>query len=264
MTWLRDWSHSEHVAVRVLCLPGAGTAAHTFRRWSQLLSADIGVLAVELPGRGSRMGEPAVHSMEEILRPLSEEVAALTDRPLVIFGHSMGATVGAELCRALGRERGFTPDLMIAAACEAPRLTPRKDYARWLTEEGVRDFLRYMGGTPPELLADEDYMRMLVPALRADLTVLATRPPAEDRPLGCPVRVYLGRSDSGVRPDRAAHWRAESNGDFATYTFASGHFFVQDNVTEVLARLSADVADLLGAVATPTPAHRPEYRPRQR
>ncbi|MEU7602684.1 alpha/beta fold hydrolase [Streptomyces sp. NPDC040724] len=262
MTWLRDWSHSEHVALRVLCLPGAGTAAHTFRRWTRLLPPDIGVVAVELPGRGSRFAEPAVHSMEEILRPLSEEVAALADRPLVVFGHSMGAVVGAELCRTLGRERGFTPDLVIAAACEAPRLPPRKDYARWLTDEGILHFLREMDGTPPELLADADYMRMLVPAVRADLTVLATRPPAEDRPLGCPVRVYLGDSDTGVHPDRAAHWRAESNGDFATHTFASGHFFIQDKVTEVVERLRADVAATLGAAAPPRPVHRPEYRTR--
>lgn len=260
MTWLRDWSQSEHVALRVLCLPGAGIAAHTFRRWPRLLPADIGVVAVELPGRGSRVGEPAVHSMEEILRPLSEEVASLADRPLVVFGHSMGATVAAELCRVLGRERGFVPALVIAAASEAPRLTPRKDYSRWLADDGVRDFLRDMGGTPPELLADEDYMRMLIPALRADLTVLTTRPPAEDRPLGCPVRIYLGSSDSGVRPDRAAHWRAESNGDFATHTFDSGHFFIQDRVTEVLARLRADIAATLGATVPPAPLRHPEYR----
>lgn len=258
MTWLRDWSHSEHVALRVLCLPGAGTAAHTFRRWSRLLPADIGVVAVELPGRGSRTDEPALYSMEEILRPLSEEVAALADRPLVVFGHSMGAVVGAELCRTLGRERGFAPDLMIAAACEAPRLTPRKDYARWLSEEGILDFLREMGGTPPELLADEDYMRMLTLALHADLTVLATRPPAEDRPLGCPVRVYLGSSDPGVHPDRAAHWRAESDGDFAIHTFVSGHFFIQDRMTEVLERLRADTAATLGAVGPPA-GSRPGY-----
>ncbi|MET8419242.1 thioesterase II family protein [Streptomyces sp. NPDC005134] len=264
MTWLRDWSQSEHVALRVLCLPGAGTAAHTFRPWARLLPADIGVVAVELPGRGSRIGEPTVHSLEEILRPLSEEVAALADRPLVVFGHSMGATVGAELCRVLRRERDFTPDLMIAAASEAPRLTPRKDYTRWLSDEGILEFLRDVGATPPELLADEDYMRILVPALRADLTVLATRPPSGDRPLGCPVRVYLGSSDSGVRVDRAAHWRAESDGDFATRTFDSGHFFIQDKVTEVLEQLRADVAATLGAVARPAPVHRPEYRARPR
>ncbi|WP_405410830.1 thioesterase II family protein [Streptomyces decoyicus] len=262
MTWLRDWSHRGHVALRVLCLPGAGTAAHTFRRWSRLLPAEIGVVGVELPGRGSRIDEPPVHSLEEILRPLSEEVAELADRPLVVFGHSMGATVGAELCRTLGRERGFTPDLLIAAACEPPRLTPHKDYGRWLTEQGALDFLRHVGATPPELLADEEYMRMLLPALRADLTVLATRPPAEDRPLGCPVRVYLGSSDPGVCPDRAAHWRAESNGEFAVRTFASGHFFLQDQMSEVLAGLLADVRATLGAVAPPAPAHRPEFRAR--
>ncbi|MBW5251543.1 MULTISPECIES: thioesterase II family protein [Streptomyces] len=247
LTWLRDWSHGEQVTLRVLCLPGAGTAAHTYRRWSQLLPADIGVVAVELPGHGSRLSEPPVLTVREILEPLAEEVAALADRPLVIFGHSMGAAVGAELARLLRRERGITPALLIAAAREAPRPARDRDYTKWLSEDGARAFLREMGGTPPELLGNEDYVALMLPPLRADLAVLAGPWPEDDRPLDCPVRVYLGDSDTGVRPEEAAGWRAESNGDFAVHTFDSGHFFVHDRTAEVLARLCADVTDTIGS-----------------
>ncbi|GGX44127.1 thioesterase II family protein [Streptomyces fructofermentans] len=250
MTWLRDWSQSEDVALRVLCLPAAGSSAHTYRSWSGLLPPDVGLVAVELPGHGSRLAETPLRTMDGIVRPLAAEVAGLADRPLVVFGHSMGATVGAELCRTLRREAGVTPALMVAAACEAPREGPRKDYSRWLTEDGVLDFLHHMGGTPPELLAHDDYLRMLLPVLRADLTALAGPQPGDDSPLDCPVRVYLGDRDPGVRPERAAAWRRESNGDFALHTFAAGHFLVQERRAEVLAQLCADVRPLRHARRT--------------
>lgn len=244
MTWLRDWSHGDDVALRVLCLPPAGAAAHIYRRWPQLLPPDIAVVAVELPGHGSRLSEPPLTRMADILRPLAAEAAALADRPLVVFGHSMGGTLGAELIRVLRREHGVRPSLMVAAACEAPRREPRKDYAPWLTEDGVLDFLHRMGGTPPELLADDDYLGMLLPVLRADLTMLSGPRPADDRPLDCPVRLYLGDRDPGVHPERAAAWRAESDGDFAVQTFDAGHFFVQERPGEVLRRLRADISHL--------------------
>ncbi|WP_326786381.1 thioesterase II family protein [Streptomyces sp. NBC_00151] len=253
MTWLRDWSHGEDAVLRVLCLPPAGASAHIYRRWAQLLPREIGVVAAELPGHGSRLAEPPVTTMEAILGPLCEEAATLTDLPLVVFGHSMGATLGAELCRTMRRELGGAPQMLIAAACEAPRAVPRKDYAPWLTEQGTLDFLFRMGGTPDELLANDEYLRMLLPVLRADLTVLAGPRPEDDRPLGCPVRVYLGERDSGVKPERAAEWRAESNGDYAVRTFTAGHFFVQEQVDDVLTQLCADLSPLLSGRKVPLP-----------
>ncbi|OWA19267.1 hypothetical protein B9W68_01900 [Streptomyces sp. CS227] len=245
MTWLRDWSHGEETVVRVLCLPPAGAAAHVYRPWAALLPREIGVLAVELPGHGSRLGEPLLTAMDAVLGPLCEEAAALTDRPLAVFGHSMGATLAAELCRALRRETGRTPQMLIAAACEAPRALPRKDYTPWLTGQGTLDFLTRMGGTPDELLANDEYLDMILPVLRADLTLLAGPRPEDDRPLDCPVRVYLGEHDTGVQPHRTAAWEAESNGDHAVHTFPAGHFFVQERTHEVLARLRADLTPLL-------------------
>ncbi|MFC9284891.1 thioesterase II family protein [Streptomyces collinus] len=244
MTWLRDWSSDDDVALRVLCLPPAGAAAHVYRRWTRLLPPDIGVVAVELPGHGTRLSEPPARSVDEIVAPLAEEVEALADRPLVVFGHSMGGTIGAELIRFLRREYGVTPDLMVAAACEAPRREPRKDYTRWLSEDGALAFLHHMGGTPPELLASKPYLDMILPVLLADLTVLAGPRDPDDRPLDCPVRLYLGAEDRGVDPERAALWREESDGDFTVHTFAAGHFFVQERAAETVQRLLADVAHL--------------------
>lgn len=251
--WLRDWSHDDETALRVLCLPPAGGSSRLYRRWPHLLPPNVGVVAVELPGRGSRAAEPAATTLEEIIPPLGRAAATLLDRPLVVFGHSMGGALGAELVRELRDTTGRGPDLLVAAGCEPPRSLRRKDYSARLTEDGLLGFLAEVGGTPPELLANREYLNLLLPVLRADLTVLAGRGAAPaGAPLDCPIRVYLGADDPSVRPEHAAQWRSESDGDFILRTFPGGHFFVQESADDVLARLGQDVAHVLRRARTTT------------
>ena len=255
---LRDWSQSDDVALRLLCLPPAGGGAQLYRRWPSLLPPHVGVVAAELPGRGTRLTERPVTDLASIVEQLGSAVASLLDRPLVIFGHSMGGTLGAELCRLLSVRAGQRPDMLVAAGCEPPHAARKRDYSAWLTEDGLRRFLTEMGGTPPELLANEEYMRMLTPVLRADLTVLAGRRHDPTAPaLGCAIRAYRGIEDRSVNPDRIARWREASDGDFRLSTFPGGHFFVQESASQVLARLGQDLAHVLAKARppVPTPAH---------
>jgi surfactin synthase thioesterase subunit len=254
MTWLRDWSRSDDVAVRVLCLPPAGGGAHVYRRWPDRLPGHIGVVAVELPGHGSRLRETPLQSLPDLVGSgLRDEVTALLDRPLVIFGHSMGAVVGFELCRAIRRGRDWRPTGLVAAGCDAPDTLVHKDYAGRMTDEGLFRFLRDMGGTPTAILADEEYLSMLRPILRADLTALANRVPVSETPLACPVRAYLGDADASVTIERVCGWAPESGGDFAIRTFPGTHFFVQEAEELVLDRLQHDIREWLrGTAATRT------------
>ncbi|AEW99302.1 thioesterase II family protein [Streptantibioticus cattleyicolor] len=243
--WLRDWSRRPDVAVRLLCLPPAGGAAHLFRRWARKLPDHIGVLAVEPPGRGSRLREPPVHDLDAVVSgpdSLGREVEALLDVPLVVFGHSMGALVGRALCARLReRDPGWRPALFVAAASEAPDSVRLQLPAAGLGDEEVLEFLREHGGTPAELLADPEYRALLIPAVRADLALAAAAGRASGPVPGCPVRVYLGAGDTSVTVADTAGWQAYGDGDFARHTFDGGHFFVQQAEDEVVARLAADI-----------------------
>ena len=44
--------------LRLVCFPFAGGTAALYRRWRDALPATVEVCAVELPGRGLRIGEP--------------------------------------------------------------------------------------------------------------------------------------------------------------------------------------------------------------
>lgn len=250
MAWLRNWSRGGDPAVRLLCLPPAGGAAHLYRRWPALLPAEIGVVAVELPGHGSRVGEAPCTDLTELADgDLREEVEELLDRPLIVFGHSMGAIVGFELCRAIRSRRAWRPAGFVAAGCEAPGLLHTRDYAGKMTDEGVTRFLRDAGGTPAAILENPKFLELLRPVIRADLGMLRARVHGHGDGLQCPVRVYLGALDTTIDPVKAGVWAQESSGDYAEQVFPGGHFFTQEAEAIVVARLRHDIRRLL-ATAT--------------
>ena len=55
----------ERARARLICLPFAGGAAATYRGWGALLP-DVDVCAVELPGRGTRLGEPTIDTLAQV------------------------------------------------------------------------------------------------------------------------------------------------------------------------------------------------------
>lgn len=249
--WLRDWTRRPDVEARVLCLPPAGGGAGLFRGWAAALPPWLGVVALELPGHGSRAGQPPVSAARDLFdAALLDELGAVLDRPLALFGHSMGGRIAVELAAAL--RHGGLPDpvLLVAAACEAPGLTAAHlSTGRDADDAAVLDFLRRQGGTDPRLLADAEYLGVLLPVVAADLALAADVDRGRAQPLACPVHVYLGDRDDSVPGESADGWAAYSAPGFARRTFPGGHFFVQECEDDVLAALGADVRAACTAAA---------------
>ena len=251
--WLRDWTRRPRAAARLLCLPSAGGSASAFRGWAAGLPAWLGVVAVELPGHGARMGQRPVSSAGELFSGgLVDEVRALSDRPLILFGHSLGGRIALGLAAALARAGAAAPLLLVVAACECPApAAPIRDRGRDpdLDDAAVRAFLRRQGGTDPQVLADPELMGLLLPAVRADLRLAfdLDREPAE--PLPAPVHVYLGDDDRSVPRESALGWAEYSGPGFALRSFPGGHFFVRESEDEVLLALDADIRRATGHTA---------------
>ena len=228
----------------VLCVPPAGGAAHLYRGWASRLPPALGVAAVTLPGRGSRGGEPLAADAEAVVAELAHYVAPLFDRPVVIFGHSMGALLALDLARGLSADGARRVAALVVAASEPPGHPPTPIPA---TDRVLADQVRTWGGTVPELMADEEYLGEMLRVLRADLDLVATRRDRPAPPLNCPVHVYLGEADvaTPVEPT-VAGWAAQTAVGHAIRVFPGGHFFVQDVEDDVLAGLLADADAAVG------------------
>jgi medium-chain acyl-[acyl-carrier-protein] hydrolase len=220
--------------VRLFCFSYAGGGASLFRTWPHDLSPDIEVCAIQLPGRESRLAEPAYVEMAPLVDALSAKIGPLLDRPFAFFGHSMGALVSFELARSLRRRRGLSPLHLIASGRAAPHRSPRIVVDHRLPADEMIGALRKLDGTPEEVLHNRELMELVLPTIRADFAVCGTYAYLHERPLTCPITAFGGRQDPHVAIDDLAAWRAQTTGPFSLRTFDGGHFFVRDGRASVL------------------------------
>lgn len=229
-------------AALLFCLPYAGGSASVFRSWPSALAGrlDAEVLPVELPGHGRRIGEPPALDVPD----LAAQLAARIDRPYVVLGHSLGARLGFELCRAL-REIGVAAPLrLVVSGSPAPRL-PRVGLGdSRLPDEEFIDRVTRMGGTPAALFQDPETRELFLPVMRSDFAWGDDYEYREAEPLECGVSAFAGTSDAEAPPEQMAGWEKETAGDFRLHTFEGGHFFLNTRRRELLDALVSDLPGL--------------------
>ena len=226
--------------IRLLCFHHAGGSAAIYRTWPRLLPRSIEPVAVQLPGRADRFNEPAYDRMEPLVDELVEMLKPLLDRPFACYGVSMGSQVAWALTHAL-RERSMPLPLQLFLACD---VAPCHHDGRRPWEgrpDGLAGYLRDMGGTPPEVLAEPELVKALLPTLRADLTVLSTNRPPAQAPLDVAIRAFAGDDDPSAPPDLMAAWRDETTAHFDLDVLQSGHFFGVEAERQVIERVGDDL-----------------------
>ncbi|MFS4097113.1 thioesterase II family protein [Streptomyces sp. AF1A] len=247
--WLRRYhGRPPRAAATLVCLPHAGGSASFYYPWSEALSARYDVLAVQYPGRQDRHREPCLTDVGALARAIAAELAATVpaDRPLVIFGHSMGAVVGFETIRCLERAGAArTPDLFLASGRRAPALS-RDDGIHRLPDAELLAELGRLGGTDVRMLDDPELVQLVVPAVRADFTAVETYTPEDGAVVRCPVVALLGDSDPRVTAEQAAAWRDHTTAEFALRIFPGGHFYLGDHQAAVLTTVTAHIDALQG------------------
>ena len=230
---------------RLFCLPYAGGAASVYRSWAEMLPADVEVCPVQLPGRGSRFREAPFRKVADLVPALAEGLLPLLDLPFALFGHSMGAVVAFELARELRRRGADAPVLLALSGHQAPlRPDAEPPFAHLPDAEFLEEVRRRYDGIPPEVLAEEELLQLLLPVLRADIQVLETYAYVKEPPLECPISCFGGEDDPHVSLADLDAWRDETCGPLQVRTFPGGHFFVDSARAEVLHALSRDLAPL--------------------
>ncbi|UVL87385.1 thioesterase II family protein [Pseudomonas sichuanensis] len=232
--------------VNLLCLPYSGASAMVYSRWRRKLPAWLQVRPVELPGRGARLGEALHTDMQALARQLASEQRLAANTPYALLGHSLGALVAFELAHEL-QALGCPPPLALFA-CGTAAPTRREDYdgANWRepkSDEALLAELRKLGGTPEEVLANEELMSLTLPVVRADFLLCGRYAYRQRAPLHCPLHVLGGDTDR-ANAEQLQAWRRESQGEFSLEMFPGGHFFIHEHEDRVLGALTGALEPL--------------------
>ncbi|MDU0291027.1 thioesterase II family protein [Saccharothrix longispora] len=225
--WVPRDAGGADARVLLLCFAHAGGGTTGFRPWREPLGPEIAVWPVLLPGRESRLREPAHRRMATLVPELVDALAPALDRPYALFGHSTGAVVAYEAARALVARGVDPPVRLFASGRRAPHLPARHGPRHDLPEAAFLTALAGLGGTAPELLAEPGLARLFVPALRADFELNETYVPLPGPALTCPVSAMTGDADPEAHVDELAAWRDVTRGAFSLRTFAGDHFYLR-------------------------------------
>lgn len=208
---------------RLLCLPHAGASADAYVPWIRDLAGVLELWAVTPAGRRHRAAEPLRFDPDLLIAEVAEEVSELDDRPLLIFGHSMGALIGYEVAAVLAGTP-HQPRAVVVSGTAAPHL--RDARRREYTDQDLAESLIDWGGTAPEVAADPQLQQLLFPPLRADLQLCDAYRRTAPHQLPSPLSAVAGRDDRVAPPAQVAAW-AEYTTEFLGLTrFPGGHFFV--------------------------------------
>jgi surfactin synthase thioesterase subunit len=238
--WFKRFGRRDASRTRLLCFHCAGGNAMMFRQWHRWLPAFVEPVAVQLPGRLDSFGEAPYESMDPLVHKLAEVIKPFFDQPFACYGASMGARVAWRLGHVL-RERGMPlPRALYVASNIAPSVASSGQ--EWnQSDERLIEYMRELGGTPPELLGEGDLRAHLLSVLRADLTVLATDTFRARSPLDIPLRAFAGAADAESPPELMRSWRDETSASFSLDLIPGGHFFEPAGQRQVIAVLTGDL-----------------------
>ena len=224
LRWLRGiGSRGDTARLRVYFFPHAGGSASTYL-WGRHFPADIEVSAVQLPGRESRFLEAPVTAMESAVDELAPTILSTVDLPFAFFGHSMGALLAYHVARRLAEDGSPLPQRLYVSARRAPHLGDREPIHLLPDAE----MLARLGDSRIAQL-DPELREMILPILRADLTMCETYRYAPGPPLPCPITAFGGRDDELADESEIVAWRLHTSAEFEVRIFPGGHFYQRGN-----------------------------------
>ena len=225
--WVSGRDLRAEARMRLFCLPHAGSGAAGFYRWKAgLREYGIDVCPVMLPGRESRMGEPALTEVAAVVVGLMAVSAALAETPYAIYGHSMGALLAFRWAVALARSGLRGPTCLIVSGRNAPQVAGGGSLLHGLADdEFLAELEGRYGAFAPGLLDDAELRAIFLPILRADLTLVERFRFVAGERLTCPVVALAGERDANVSDVGLMAWGELTDGRFAWERLPGDHFF---------------------------------------
>ena len=243
--WIRNFRPAPTARMRLVCFPHAGGSASYFFPLAAALSPEFDVHAVQYPGRQDRYTEPLVDNIDDMADRAFAAVEPLTDAPVALFGHSMGAVLAFEVARRIETLAGRAPVLVFASGSRAPsrygderkvkrrRRLPRSDARPGRNRPAVAERPRHAGhvpaGVPQRLPRAAAYRR------------------GTEVGIDAPIVVMVATDDVKTSLADARAWHEHTSGGGELHTFEGGHFYLEkqpQRVIEVIAQTLRATEDL--------------------
>ncbi|MFW6693102.1 thioesterase II family protein [Streptomyces sp. MAR4 CNX-425] len=232
-SWIRRLGPEAPRAPRLVAFPHAGGSANVYLPLARTLAPQMEVHGVQYPGRQDRMGEALVDDVGELAKQVFHRLVGWTDRPLVLFGHSMGAVVAFEAARRLEQFGSVPLAGLVVSGRRAPGVVRDDDDVHLRDDKGLVAEMRSLNGTDQAFLDDEELLEMILPVVRNDYKAVETYRYQPGPRLRCALTALLGDADPKAGIDETMGWRDQVDGPFHFRSFPGGHFYLNDRMEDI-------------------------------
>lgn len=223
--------------IKLFCFPYAGGSSFSYKDWCSGLPDFINVHPIELPGRGKRFRAPLLERMEDLVEDVFQAVVSEISptTSYAFFGHSMGCIIAYELSHILlHRCRNLPlPRHVFFSGRYAPHIKVEGELLCEMPDDQLLREIKALEGIPPQILGNEELVRLLLPVLKADVQAVENycyRKRAQI--LNNDFTVFYG-SDDWMANKRLQEWRCHTSGRCLFHEIQGGHFFIHENAHTV-------------------------------
>jgi surfactin synthase thioesterase subunit len=234
--WIRNFRPAPTARTRLVCFPHAGGSASYFFPLATALAPEFDVPVVQYPGRQDRYNEPCIDNIDDMADAAFAALEPLTEVPVALFGHSMGAVLAFEVARRMETLTGRQPVLVFASASPAPSRYGDgwNDDVDFGDDGDVLGVMRDLGGTDPRLLNDPEMLATFLPAFRNDYRALQGYRRGTEVGISSPVIVMAANDDPKTSVADARAWHQHTSGGGDVHTFEGGHFYLEKQPQKVI------------------------------
>lgn len=193
----------------------------------------ITFIPLELPGRGKRHREELIKDKNKAIEDYYNQIKSLRNgEPYMIYGHSMGATLGVSVAEKLENE-GDSPEVLIVSGNAGPGVKKKNDYPlHVLNDAEFKQELIDLGGIPVELIQNQELFDYFLPIIRADFECIEKGQFSEKGiKLNTSIVALMGNSEETC--GAIENWGTFTKSDFKCKVMEGDHFFIYKHAQEV-------------------------------
>lgn len=221
--------------MKLFCLPYAGGSKAIYYKWKSEFNYNIELEPIELKGRGVRYGEGFYTDFEEAVNDIYLKIKdKIIDDKYAIFGHSMGSLLAFELYYKIVDNGGKIPKHIFFSGYAAPHCDRIKKPIHNLPDYEFMDEVIKLGGTPIEVVQNDELCKLVTPVLKNDFRILELyKYRKRSNPIECDITVLNGSKDT-LTDEELKGWKMHSSKNTRIITFEGNHFFINNNMKKII------------------------------
>lgn len=225
--WFMIFKPNSNASIRLFCFHHGGGSASIYRCWVKDIIDSVEIVAIQLPGREERYNEQLLNNINIIINELYLDFNEYTDKPFVLFGHSLGALVAFEFARALRRNGRPQPKHLIVSGAKAPQIPLESPNIHSLSDSEFIQELRKYNGVSQSMMENKELISVFLPAMKSDFCMYETYEYRNESPLSYPITALGGLDDETFRKENLIEWKIQTIDSFKYYFLPGNHFFIK-------------------------------------